>query len=105
MAGISDKAIETQYTGNKYRYNTKELQSQEFNDGSGLELYDFSARMQDPQIGRFLMIDPSASKYSFVSPYAYVLNDPIRGSDPTGMDTYLSGGETTITNSRTSRSR
>ncbi len=30
MAGISDKAIKAQYALNKYRYNGKELQDQEF---------------------------------------------------------------------------
>jgi hypothetical protein len=40
MAGISDKALKTQYIQNKYRYTGKELQSQEFSDGSGMEEYD-----------------------------------------------------------------
>jgi hypothetical protein len=34
MAGISDKAVKTQYAQNKYRYNGKELQNQEFSETS-----------------------------------------------------------------------
>ena len=93
MAGISSKAASKQE--NKYKYNGKELQHLEFNDGSGLELFDFTKRFQDPQIGRMLQIDQMGEKYYSQTPYSFSLNNPILFNDINGMDvdpTNLKGG-------------
>ncbi len=74
MAAISDKALKGWYPENKYRFQKQELQNKEFSDGSGLEMYQFKYRMDDPQIGRFWQIDPLADKYVYNSTYAFSEN-------------------------------
>ena len=87
MTGISSKAAPASDCGcpNKKGFNGNELQSKEFSDGSGLEVYDFNARTYDQQIGRFIQIDPLLEVgQENLSSYQFGWNNPIRYNDPDG---------------------
>jgi len=49
-----------------------------------LELNDFGARWLDPQLGRFLSVDPLAEGRPEMTPYHFVSNNPINRIDPDG---------------------
>jgi RHS repeat-associated protein len=87
MAGISNNALKgTGYLENRRKYNGNELQDREFNDGTGLDLYDFNARTYNQQIGRFAQVDPRSDEEAqeSLSPYHFSGNNPIRYNDPDG---------------------
>ncbi|MFT3675500.1 MAG: RHS repeat-associated core domain-containing protein [Chitinophagaceae bacterium] len=94
MAGISSKALKFGGSQNKQKFNYgSELQSDEFSDGNGLEMYDTKFRGLDPQLGRWWQCDPLAEFHYGMSPYAYVLNNPISYNDLLGLDTVRISGE------------
>lgn len=84
--GLEHKGYNNVTSGNvnsiasKFKYNRKELE-----ESLGYNMYEYEARHYDASLGRFVTIDPLAEDYSFQSPYAYAVNDPIRFIDKFGM--------------------
>ena len=62
-----------------YLFNAKE-----FDEETGL--YYYGARYYDPRLSLWLSIDPKEEKYSNVSTYCYVISNPLKYTDPTGME-------------------
>jgi RHS repeat-associated protein len=50
----------------------------------GLDTYDFEARSYYPIVPTFDRPDPMATKYPWLSPYAYCANDPVNAVDTNG---------------------
>jgi RHS repeat-associated protein len=77
MSGISSKAV------GKLE-NRKQYNGIEHTTDLGLNHYDAFYRNLDPQIGRFMQIDPEMDNQESSSPYESMGNNPISNIDPLG---------------------
>jgi RHS repeat-associated protein len=80
MAGISSRAA------GKMQNKEKTFQGQQFDDDLGINLVQFKWRNHDPQIGRFIEIDPLADKYVYNSTYAFSENKVIGDVELEGLE-------------------
>ncbi|MBT1699193.1 RHS repeat-associated core domain-containing protein [Fulvivirgaceae bacterium PWU4] len=62
-----------------YRFNGKERQTE-----LGLNWDDFGARMYDPEMARWNVLDPQADKAPAWTPFRFAFNNPVRYGDPDG---------------------
>ncbi len=58
----------------------------ERDEESGINLDYMLARGYDAAVGRFLQVDPHYFNYHNISPFSYVLNNPLYFVDPDGRD-------------------
>ena len=83
MAGVSSKAAGT------LKNKEKTFQGQRFDDDLDLNWVQFKWRNHDPQIGRFVEIDPLAEKYVYNSTYAFSENKVTRHVELEGLEAVL----------------
>lgn len=70
----------------RYGFNGKEKDAEVKGEGNS---YDYGFRIYDPRIGKFLSVDPLASKYPGITPYAFVANSPLMYVDLDGREIFL----------------
>ncbi|MBK8909920.1 MAG: hypothetical protein IPM61_01185 [Chlorobi bacterium] len=81
-------------TGTRRMYNDREEDKES-------SLYNNGVRKLEEGLGRFTAIDPLWEKFLWQSPYVYGDNDPLRKTDPKGMQAAVAAGTVIATNPET----
>ncbi len=66
----------------RYAFNGKEKDTS-FSDGTS---YDYGFRIYNPELGKFLSVDPLASDFAWYTPYQFAGNSPIENLDLDGLE-------------------
>jgi len=78
-----------------YRYGFGGIEKDNEIKGEG-NSYNFTFRMYDPRLGRFMSVDPIGKNYPHSSPFAYAENSPIQCIDLEGLEKYKVTGRSFI---------
>ena len=70
-------------------FQARKYSGKEYVHNGGLDMYDFGARLYDPALMQFRMVDRMAEKYYPTNAYVYCLDNPLRYIDPDGNDAYV----------------
>jgi RHS repeat-associated protein len=87
--GMENPALSTQALKQNYHANRKKFENQEFNDDLGLNYNEFKFRDYDPQIGRFVQVDPIANNFKHNSVYAFAENRVSSAIEFEGLEAVL----------------
>lgn len=68
--------------GNRFLFTGREWLSE-------LKLYDYRARLYNPELGRFMQPDPKEFAAGDYNLYRYCHNDPVNRTDPTGLRDWI----------------
>ena len=85
--GLIQKGISTRQTGNLHN-KEKTFQDQQIDEDLDLNWVQFKYRNHDPQIGRFIEIDPLSDKYVHNSTYAFSENKVTAHVELEGLESF-----------------
>jgi RHS repeat-associated protein len=71
----------------RYGFNGKEKDSEGM--GGGGATYDYGFRIYNPQLGKFLSVDPLFKSYPWYTPYQFAGNMPIAAIDLDGLEEWV----------------
>jgi RHS repeat-associated protein len=88
--GLTQRGISTRQTGSLHN-KEKTFQDQQIDEDLDLNWVQFKYRNHDPQIGRFIEVDPLSGDYPHNSTYAFSENRVVNGVELEGLE-YMTYG-------------
>lgn len=92
------KGTEADFVESAYRYAFNGKEQDPEGMGGGGSTYDYGFRIYNPNLGRFLSVDPLANEYPWYTPYQFAGNNPIVFIDRDGLEPSLSPKRTFVLN-------